>query len=185
MSSQITMDSIKPILQTYSVLALALAAGKSSAINPSYTSLAASSTGTNLSSTIVTLPALLSAPAGTLATQWKVMFDSGIAPMASLSTTSAAGLALLAYHAPTVTSASLAERNLYIAAAVGAASLGPYTKILMGSNIEALEKRAKAAAEGQEKGDTHELVRTWGRYNFFRGLMLLSAAGCGMWASLS
>jgi hypothetical protein len=76
------------------------------------------------------------------------MFDSGIAPMASLATTSAAGFALLAYHAPTVTSASLMEIYLYIAAAVGAASRGPYTKILMGISLDALEKRAKSAGNG-------------------------------------
>lgn len=112
------------------------------------------------------------------------MFDSGIAPVVSLAMTSAAGFAVLAYRTPGLTSASVTERNLYIAAAVGAASLAPYTRIIMGSNLDALERRAQVAAEGQGKGDTHELVRMWGRLNLFRGLMLLSSAGIGMWASL-
>ncbi|KAF3047964.1 hypothetical protein E8E12_002332 [Didymella heteroderae] len=100
MSSQSTIETLKPIIQTYSILAITLAAG------------------TNLASTIVTLPALLQSAPDTLAKQWKTLFDHGITPVVSLAMTSAAGFTALAYHTTltpglSVTgAASHRERNL-------------------------------------------------------------------------
>ncbi|KAJ8105855.1 hypothetical protein OPT61_g9931 [Boeremia exigua] len=170
MSSQTTIESLRPIVQTYSVLAITLAAG------------------TNLSTSIVTLPALLQSSSATLASQWKTLFDRAIGPVVSLSMSSAVGFAALAYHSmltPTVTTSgalSYRARNLYAAASVGAFGLAPYTQFLMGSINAELSRRGSAS---QEKAGTHELVRTWGRYNLVRGCMLLFSAGLGMWACLS
>ncbi|OAL50285.1 hypothetical protein IQ07DRAFT_680592 [Pyrenochaeta sp. DS3sAY3a] len=164
------MAEITPILQTYSVLAIALAAG------------------TNISTTIVTLPALLKASPSTLATQWKVLFDTGITPVVTLAMSSTVGFATLAYRAtynPLSISAGLVnhtKRNLYVAAAVAAFGLVPYTRLLMWRNIAELEKRAKAAVDGEASNDTHDLVKQWGTLNLYRGLVLLSSAGLGVWA---
>lgn len=139
----------------------------------------ANSPGTNLSSTIVTLPALLQSSPDTLATQWKTLFDHGIAPVVTLSMSSAAGFAALAYGAG---AAASRERDLYVAAAVAAFGLAPYTQILMGGVNGELSRRAGA---GEKRADTHELVRTWGRYNLARGCLLLLSAGLGTWACVS
>lgn len=102
--------------------------------------------------------------------------------------TSAVGFAALAYHTtltPGLTATGLVshhERNLYAAAAVTAFALAPYTQILMGSVNAELSRRATAS---QKKADTHNLVKTWGRYNLIRGRMLLLSAGLGTWACVS
>lgn len=156
---------------------------KSTVLLPSLTG-----AGTNLSSTIVTLPALLHSPTKTLATQWKILFDHGITPVVSLTMSSAVGFAALAYHTtltPGLTTTSLVshrERNLYAAAAVAAFGLTPYTQILMGSTNAELSRRATAHID---KADIHELVRTWGKYNLIRGCLLLLSAGLGTWACVS
>lgn len=138
--------------------------------------------GTNLSTSIVTLPALLSSQPLALATQWQLLYDHGVTPMASLASSSAIGFATLAYRTSGV--ASTGTRNMYVYAAVAAIGLAPYTQILMGNTNKTLMARAKAAAAGDAKADTHDLVRKWGRFNFVRGLMLLSSAVVGAWASL-
>lgn len=144
-------------------------------------------TGTNLGTSVVTLPALLHAPAATLATQWKILYDTGVVPVVSLAMSSAAGFAVLAYQSTVApaSASSLARRKLYIGAAVAAFGLAPYTRLLMWQNITALEKRAKDAAEGHEQSDTHQLVTAWGKLNLWRGVMLLSSAGLGVWASVN
>lgn len=116
------------------------------------------------------------------------MYDQGITPVASLTMSSAVGFAALAYNT-TFTSSVIAtgltsyrERNLYVAAALAAFGLAPYTQILMGSTNAELSRRATV---GQEKANTHDLVKTWGRYNFVRGCMLLVSAGLGTWAIVS
>jgi hypothetical protein len=145
------------------------------------------SPGTNLSSTIVTLPALLQSPPATLAKQWKTLFDHGITPVVTLTMTSAIGFTALAYHTtltPGLTGTgalTTRERNLYVAAAVTAFGLAPYTQILMGSVNAELTRRATAG----EKEGTKELVETWGMYNLLRGCMLLVSAGLGTWACVS
>lgn len=114
--------------------------------------------------------------------------------MATLSVTSAAGFLLLAYDAHSnLSNVALnpnagtlrKERNLYLAAAGVALSLGPFTKVVMGSVIGTLEERAKGV-KGDVKGaggvDTHALVKEWGRLNLIRGSVLLGGAVVGMWA---
>ena len=101
--------------------------------------------------------------------------------------TSAIGFTALAYHTTltpglTLTGAvSNRERNLYVAAAVTAFGLAPYTQILMGSVNSELSLRATAG----EKEGTRELVERWGRWNLLRGCMLLVSAGLGTWGSVS
>lgn len=149
--------------------------------------------GTNLSTTIVTLPALLYASPPTLATQWKILFDTGLTPVVSLAMSSAVGFATLAYRAtntPSVLSTGLEshmKRNLYVAAAVSAFGLVPYTKLLMWHNIAELERRAEMAGKGDDerKPDTHTLVKQWGTLNLYRGCMLLVSAGLGLWACVN
>lgn len=100
---------------------------------------------------------------------------------------SALGFTALAYHdtlTPSLTASGLVsyrERNLYVAAAVAAFGLAPYTQILMGGVNAELARRATAG----EKEGTKELVETWGRYNLLRGCMLLVSAGLGTWACVS
>ncbi|KAF2107034.1 hypothetical protein BDV96DRAFT_654126 [Lophiotrema nucula] len=171
MSSELTMDKLTLALQTYSILAVALAAGA------------------NLSTSIITLPVLLPSKPQALATQWRTLFNAGITPVVTLAMSSAAGFALLAYRAtytPTPTSpgqVNTLKRNLYVAAAIGAFSLAPYTAILMGNVNDTLMQRAAQAAKEEVK-DTHELVRRWGTLNFNRGLLLLAGAACGVVASV-
>ncbi|KAF2785998.1 hypothetical protein K505DRAFT_156223 [Melanomma pulvis-pyrius CBS 109.77] len=163
-------EKLTPALQTFSVLAATLAAG------------------INLGTSIVTLPVLLTTPPSAIAVQWQILYDSGIAPVVSLAMSSAVGFATLAYRATpsmdAVGVASHTKRNLYIAAAAAAFGLAPYTQILMLATNKELMRRAKAGDKGQ-KGDTHELVKTWGRWNFWRGTMVLVGAGLGLWASVN
>jgi len=98
--------------------------------------------------------------------------------MIALSMSSSAGFAALAY------STSLTTRSLYIGAALAALGLAPWTRLVMWGNITELERRAENAAEGREMGDTHELVKTWGKLNLWRGSILLSSAVLGMCASV-
>lgn len=112
---------------------------------------------------------------------------------------SSAGFALLAYRAmdtPTLTAPGLvshAKRNLYVGAALAAFGLVPYTKFLMYADIGQLEVKAREAkaartgvkgASASADGDkeTYELVKKWGTMNFWRGMILLSSAGMGIWA---
>ncbi|KAF2462828.1 uncharacterized protein BDR25DRAFT_122299 [Lindgomyces ingoldianus] len=168
MLTPLAADSITPALQTFSILAAAIAAG------------------TNLSSSIVTLPALLHSAPSTLATQWQILYDYGITPVVSLSMSSAVGFATLAYRTTLTSTGAVtnARRNLYIAAAVATFGLAPYTKIVMNRTNEELMKRAKmSSSEG--KSDTHDLVRQWGRLVLGRGTLLLIGAGLGLWASVN
>ena len=120
--------------------------------------------------------------------QWKILFDCGITPVVSLTMSSAVGFAALAYHAaltPSLTAPGVVfhrERTLYAAAAVTAFGFAPYTQILMGSTNAELSRRATV---DDKEADTHELVKTWGRYNLIRGCMLLVSAGLGIWACVS
>lgn len=104
---------------------------------------------------------------------------------------SAVGFASLAYHHTpargqfSVWRLTYTKRNLYAAAAISAFALVPYTRLLMWENITELSKRAKDAEEGKEHKDTHELARTWGRLNAWRGLILLNSAALGISASLN
>lgn len=101
---------------------------------------------------------------------------------------SALGFTALAYHTTLtpglgVTGAvSNRERNLYVAAAVAAFGLAPYTQILMGAVNAELSTRATT---GSKEENTAALVETWGRYNLLRECMLLVSAGLGTWACVS
>lgn len=131
----------------------------------------------------MSLPSLQLSPAPLLATQWNLLFDNGMIPVVTLSMSSGAGFAILAglRH---VDNGAVVQRNLYVCAAVAAFGLAPYTRLLMGTNIDTLEKRAKEG-KGEDKDDTHALVATWGRYNFWRGVMLLSSGLLGMGAAMN
>jgi hypothetical protein len=186
MSAQVNATTLTPILQSYSVLAIALAAGPSSFALSSTTKAKGLSIGTNISTTIVTVPALLKAPEALLATQWKVLYDHGITPVVSLAMSSGVGFAVLAFQkTPTSATSIYMQRNLYIAAAITAFGLAPYTRFLMWNNIGELERRADYPGEGKEKEDTRQLVETWAKFNLWRGVMLLSSASLGIWACVS
>lgn len=126
-------------------------------------------TGTNLSTTIVTLPALVHASPSVLATQWKTLYDGGIVPVVSLTMTSAVGFATLAYRSALMPSlsptglVSYARRNLYIAAAVSAFGLVPYTRLLMWDVILKLSKQAEAVqvTDGKIKVDRSRSSNPW------------------------
>lgn len=106
--------------------------------------------GANLSTSIITFPALLQAQTPTLVKQWHVLYNSGITPVVGLAVTGSAGFAALAYRAASAPGHNAldgglwAKRNLYIAAAVMTFSLTPYTWILMWDTIQELERRAKS-----------------------------------------
>ncbi|KAK3215705.1 hypothetical protein GRF29_8g800484 [Pseudopithomyces chartarum] len=166
------MSLITSVLQTYSILAASMAAGA------------------NLTTSIITFPALLHAKGHTLTKQWLILYESGIVPVAGCAITSSLGFATLAYRAassPDLAATGVVSHtkgNLYVAAAVGLIGLAPYTRLLMWSTITELSKRAESGKEASEKADTLALVEKWGRMNFWRGVMLLSSAGVGIWASL-
>lgn len=117
------------------------------------------------------------------------MYNAGIIPVSSLAATASIGFATLAYRAtltPVLNSLESglgAKRNLYIAAAGLTFGLVPYTRVLMWGTIQELERRA-GIDDKDEKGDTRELVLRWGTQNFWRGVMLLTGAGLGVWASV-
>ncbi|KAL5117489.1 hypothetical protein ACEQ8H_004654 [Pleosporales sp. CAS-2024a] len=130
------------------------------------------------------IPALLNAPAPVLASQWKILFDSGVTPIVSLAMSSGAGFAALALQSALKPATSTClQRNLYIAASIGSFALVPYTKWLMWANITELEKRAESASK--DKDDIHDLVKTWSTYNFWRGIMFLSSGVAGICACLN
>ncbi|KAF2679251.1 DUF1772-domain-containing protein [Lentithecium fluviatile CBS 122367] len=163
------MDKLMPALQTYSILAAAMAAGA------------------NLSTSIITFPALRHAPDQLLLTQWQTLYDSGLVPVVTTALSSAAGFAALAYRtslAPAGT-VSTSQRNWYAAAAVAMLGLAPYTRIVMGGTIDELSRRAKARKEESEKADTRALVEQWGTLNLWRGMLLLMGTGVGVWASVA
>ena len=147
-------------------------------------------TGANLTTSIITFPALLHAKGHTLTKQWLILYESGIVPVAGCAITSSLGFATLAYRAAfspdlgVTSGVSHTKGSLYVAAAVGLIGLAPYTRLLMWSTITELSKRAESGKEASEKADTLALVEKWGRMNFWRGVMLLSSAGVGIWASL-
>jgi formate-dependent nitrite reductase membrane component NrfD len=142
--------------------------------------------GVNLGTSVMAIPALLHAPAPVLATQWKILFDNGVIPVVFLALSSSAGFAALALQSTLrSTTSTFLQRNLYIAASITAFGLVPYTKILMWGNITELEKRAQTTSRRKEKDDTHDLVKTWSSFNFWRGIMLLSSGVAGIWASVS
>ncbi|KAJ4299782.1 hypothetical protein N0V90_005028 [Kalmusia sp. IMI 367209] len=156
------MSLFTPALQTYSILAASLAAGA------------------NLTTSIITFPALLHATGPTLTKQWLILYESGIIPVTGTALSASLGFATLAYRAADI--ASDAKRNFYIAAAVGLFGLAPYTRLLMWGTITELSKRAQS--EKEDKPDSRQLVERWGTFNFWRGVMLLASAGAGVWASL-
>ncbi|KAF1968008.1 hypothetical protein BU23DRAFT_602467 [Bimuria novae-zelandiae CBS 107.79] len=165
------MSLLTPALQTYSILAASLAAGA------------------NLTTSIITFPALLHATGQTLTKQWLILYEAGIVPVTGCALTSSLGFATLAYRASfsptlTTTGVSHAKGHLYVAAAVGLFGLAPYTRLLMWSTITEISNRARSGKEASEKADTRELVERWGTMNFWRGVMLLGSAGAGVWASL-
>lgn len=106
MTSQSIVEILEPVVQTYSILAITLAAGESTLVNPAIMSRATAHSldfqvtppGTNLSTSPVTLPALLQSPSVSIAKQWKTLFDHGITPVDSLTMTPAIGFAALVYH---------------------------------------------------------------------------------------
>lgn len=100
--------------------------------------------------------------------------------MAGTALTASLGFATLAYRA--ADAASSTKRTLYIAAAAGLFGLVPYTRVLMWGTIAELSKRAQS--EKEHRSDSRALVERWGRYNFWRGMMLLAGAGAGVWASV-
>jgi len=83
--------------------------------------------------------------------------------------TSAVGFATLAYRStftPRLTPTGLisyAKRNIYIAAAVAAFSLAPYTRLVMGNVILKLSRQAEAVkvTEGKETVDRSTFVNVW------------------------
>jgi hypothetical protein len=130
----------------------------------------------------MSIPSLQLSPSSLLATQWKLLFDNGFTTVVTLSMSSSVGFAVLA-GLTHVSKGALMQRNLYIGAAVAALGLAPYTKILMGTNIETLETRAKEG-KGEGEDDTHALVAMWGKNNLWRGVMLLSSGAMGALAAL-
>lgn len=163
------MDNITPALQTYSILAAAMAAGA------------------NLSTSIITFPALRHATGRTLLTQWQILYDSGFVPVVTTALTSALGFATLAYRTTLAPAGVIShgKRNLYAAAAVAMFGMVPYTRIIMVGTIDELSRRAKAGKAAGEKADSRALVERWGTLNFWRGLLLLTGTGLGVWASVT
>jgi hypothetical protein len=144
--------------------------------------------GANLTTSIITFPALLHATGPTLSKQWLILYESGVLPVTGCAISSSLGFATLAYRAsfnPTLAATgavSHAKQNLYVAAAVGLFGLAPYTRLLMWGTITELSKRGQSGKD--EEKDTRELVKKWGTMNFWRGVLLLGSTGIGIWASL-
>jgi anthrone oxygenase-like protein len=97
----------------------------------------------------------------------------------------------LAYRSYTTSSGSA---GLYTAAALLTPAIVPYTMLVLQPTNEALKKKlasASSAAVGEaaaelkgEEDNTHALVDRWASLNLVRGLISLSAALVGTWASL-
>jgi len=189
-ASLVAMDKITPALQTYSILAGAMAAGVSCHSSTPSSNHILTGLGANLSTSVITFPALRHASGPTLLMQWQTLYDSGVVPVVTSALTSALGFATLAYRATLVPTLSpsdttfYSKRNLYVAAAVALVGLAPYTRIVMGRTIDELSRRATTGKVAGEKTDTRALVERWGTLNLWRGVMLLTGTGLGLWASV-
>jgi hypothetical protein len=103
----------------------------------------------------------------------------------------AALFGFLAYRSSATSGASV---GLYTAAALLTPAIVPYTFAVIRPTNDALKKKAASAssaavgeAAAQLKGEednTHALVDRWATLNLVRGLVSLSAALIGAWASL-
>lgn len=131
-------------------------------------------------------------PASHLARQWKLLFASGkkVGLLSSI-----VGAASWAYVASALPADKSNERNLYIAGALFAFSVIPFTAILMRKIIADLTQRAETAESGEvlkeEKGlidpasTTGEVVKQWAWLNFVRGCVPLLGLACVVRANLA
>jgi len=133
-----------------------------------------------------TVPALMKSPAHLLARQWAHIYNLGARSAAPLTLVPLSIFSYLAYRAHRNTG----NASLYIAAALLAPSIIPYTIFVMSDTNDALYKKANEASEQSKEvqvrrdDSTHQLVDRWASLNVVRGMLTLASAMVGAWASL-
>ena len=153
--------------------------------------------GAIISVSYLCIPSVQLAPDPLSARQWKALFSKGKGSAPPVAMLTAAVFGYLAYKFYDVPlSANITRGQLYALAVVAAISNIPYTLIVMQdvngkllakcADAEGLNIKEKATQVGLPKGETTtDLLNRWKFYNMIRGLLSLSAAALGMWATLA
>jgi hypothetical protein len=147
-------------------------------------------TGCNFATSFLTLPALLNSPPKLLALQWLDIGDKVLSVEVLLSLTSTFLFGLLSFLSNLHDPPRMVATQLYLTAAVGTLGFAMYTRFLMWGVICKLQDKAAAAKKVktdtilQNDGDreTHQLVREWGTWNMYRGILPLISALVGVGA---
>lgn len=74
---------------------------------------------------------------------------------------------------------SVSPSSLYLAAALVAPSIVPYTRMIMWNTVTALEAKATGATMEPTDADTKSLIEKWSRQSFNRALMIATSALLG------
>ncbi|KAK4959533.1 hypothetical protein LTR66_010507 [Elasticomyces elasticus] len=146
--------------------------------------------GAILSISLFEIPNLLSTPSTTSLPQLRALFSRGSHVVPPAASASLAIYAWLAYHADRA--GHLDRRNGYVAAAVGVASIMPFTTLVMlpaanGRLIEMEENRKRRGGEvsGGEEREEKELLRRFWWMNTVRGLLMGVGGVVGIWTAMT
>jgi len=147
--------------------------------------------GTNLSTSFLSMPAFMKAPAPLLAEQWSAVYNKGAVTIPPLTVVASAAFASLAIREYRLGTSALWT---YATAAVVGVAVIPFTFFVMMPTNKALLAKADStssatagdAAEEAKGGDesTHALADRWTTFNFVRGVTSTVAGLVGLWAAL-
>lgn len=116
--------------------------------------------------------------------QTRALFSSGSHIFPQLAALASSGFAYLAYVAP---SKSITQLQ-YVAATVGVIGIAPFTFFVMkptNMTLRGIEESDEGIRKAGGEERVKELIRTFGRLNAIRGVIMAAGAGMGLWAALS
>ncbi|KAI9773082.1 MAG: hypothetical protein M1840_008203 [Geoglossum simile] len=147
--------------------------------------------GSIFTTSFISIPSLLLAPAPLLQQQWEAQYLRGRVYGPSVTLFSTANLLIVAYKR--YDSGGFGEGEGSWQAYVAAASLSllifPYTAVLLrgvNQKLVAAGRRLEKKADTADAGDegVKMLVDRWATFNFFRAFIPLSSALVSIWAAL-
>lgn len=74
---------------------------------------------------------------------------------------------------------ALSPSTLYLAAAIVAPAIVPYTRTVMWDTVTSLEAKASGATKVPSDGETKTLIEKWSRQSLNRALMVATSAFLG------